>query len=63
MARYRVTARMFINNTLIDPATMPEDKCIVEYDGIPGSTLQLIPDEDAEVKKPKTKAKSGTDAA
>jgi hypothetical protein len=52
---------MFINNTIIDPDTMPEDRCIVEYDGIPGKTLQLIPDEESEVKKPKTKAK--TDAA
>jgi hypothetical protein len=61
MARYRVTSRMFINNTIIDPDTMPEERCIVEYDGIPGKTLQLIPDEESEVKKPKTKAK--TDAA
>lgn len=77
MAKYRVIAKTFINNEIIDPDTMPEHKCIVEYDGIPGSTLELLEGEPAqaagedeggdEVKAPKKKwapkAKAASDDA
>lgn len=48
MARYRVIAKTFINNTLIDPETMPPEKCIVEWNGRPGTSLELITNGQAE---------------
>lgn len=42
MPRYRVLVKSFINNTIIDPETMSAAECIVEYDGKPGSNLELI---------------------
>lgn len=42
MPRYRVLVKSFINNTIIDPETMSAAECIVEYDGRPGSNLELI---------------------
>ena len=42
MPRYRVLVKSYINSTIIDPETMSKDECIVEYDGKPGSNLELI---------------------
>ena len=42
MPRYRVLVKSYINNTIIDPETMSEAECVVEYDGQPGSNLELI---------------------
>ena len=42
MPRYRVLVKSYINNTIIDPDTMSPEECIVEYDGKPGSNLELI---------------------
>ena len=42
MPRYRVLVKSFINNTIIDPETMSPSECIVEYDGKPGSNLELV---------------------
>ena len=45
MAKVKVLVKSFINGNLIDPETMPEDKCIIEYEGKIGSNLELIEDE------------------
>ena len=42
MPRYRVLVKSYINNTIIDPETMSEAECIVEYDGKPGTNLELV---------------------
>ena len=51
MPRYRVLVKSYINNTIIDPETMSETDCIVEYDGVPGSNLELIGGKPAEAKE------------
>ena len=53
MAQYRVLVRSFINNAIIDPETMPAEQCIVEYDGKPGSNLELIEPSKKRAEKPK----------
>lgn len=45
MPKVRVLVKSFINGHLIDPETMPEEKCIIEYEGKIGSNLELIKDE------------------
>ena len=50
MPRYRVLVKSFINNTIIDPDTMSEAECIVEYDGKPGSNLELVSGKPAAVE-------------
>jgi len=47
MPQYKVLAKSFINNSIV------EEGEIVEYDGKPGSNLELIDDD-----KPKSKAKA-----
>lgn len=42
MPRYRVLVKSYINNTIIDPETMSEEECIVEYGGKPGTNLELV---------------------
>ena len=53
MPKYRVLVKSFINNTIIDPETMPESACIVDYDGKPGSNLELVEDEKPKGRKSK----------
>lgn len=58
MAKYRVLARSFINNTIVEAGD------VVEYDGKAGSALELIEgDKPAESKPAKGKAKGATPAA
>lgn len=56
MPRYRVLVKSYINSTIIDPETMSEAECIVEYDGKPGSNLELI-----EGSAPKAEPAAGED--
>lgn len=49
MAKYRVLEKSFIGNTIVEAGE------VVEYDGRPGSNLELIEDAPA---KPKGKAKA-----
>lgn len=44
MAQYRVLAKSFINNSIV------EEGDVVEYDGKPGSNLELVQDEAAPAK-------------
>lgn len=44
MAKYRVLAISFINNALV------QEGDVVEFDGTPGSALELIEDDKPEVK-------------
>lgn len=46
MAKYRVLTKSFINNTIVEAGD------VVEYDGKPGSNLELV-----EGDKPEAKAK------
>lgn len=46
MAKYRVLTKSFINNTIVEAGD------VVEYDGKPGSNLELV-----EADKPEAKAK------
>lgn len=48
MAQYRVLTKSYINNSIV------EEGAVVEYDGKPGSNLELIEDE---VSPQKGKAK------
>lgn len=56
MPRYRVLVKSYINNSIVDPETMSEAECIVEYDGKPGSNLELI-----EGSAPKAESAAGED--
>jgi hypothetical protein len=49
MAQYRVLTKSFINNSI------QEEGAIVEYDGKPGSNLELIDDGKSEPQKGKGK--------
>lgn len=57
MPRYRVLVKSYINHTIIDPETMSEAECIVEYDGKPGSNLELIGGAQAAEQAPAAEAK------
>lgn len=52
MARYKLLAKHFINNTVMDEGE------IVEYDGKPGRMMELVDEE----PKGKAKGKKGADA-
>lgn len=56
MAKYRVLAVSFINNALVQAGE------VVDYDGKPGSALELIEDDKPEVKA-KGKGKGAAPAA
>lgn len=51
MAKYRVLAKSFINNTIVEVGE------VVEYDGQPGRALELIDDSKPEAKPAKGKGK------
>lgn len=55
MAQYRVLTKSFINNAI------REEGDVVEYDGKPGSNLELI--EDEKPKSQKGKGNKGADAS
>lgn len=58
MPRYRVLAKSFINNAIA------EEGDVVEYDGKPGSNLELIPEPKADGRKAKAdKSAAEGDAA
>jgi hypothetical protein len=50
MAKYRTLTKSFINNAIVEAGEL------VEYDGVPGSNLELVEGE-APKAAPKTKAK------
>ena len=56
MAKYRVLTPSFINNALVQAGD------VVEFDGKPGSSLELIEDDKPEVKT-KGKGKGAAPAA
>lgn len=56
MAQYRVLTKSFINNSIY------EEDAIVEYDGKPGSNLELVSKDKAEPQKGKGKKGAGASA-
>lgn len=51
MAQYRVLATSFINNSIV------EEGAVVEYDGKPGSNLELVVQDKAPAAAPSGKGK------
>lgn len=47
MPKYKVLAKSYINNTIV------EEGEIVEYNGKPGSNLQLVEEKDQKKEEPK----------
>lgn len=57
MPKYRVLAKSFIHNTIV------EEGEVVEYDGRPGSNLELIEEAKQKPVKAKPADKAGDDLA
>lgn len=57
MAKYRVLTKSFINNTIVEAGAL------VDYDGKPGSNLELVEGDKPEAKQAKGKGKGAAPAA